>query len=319
MNIIVDSIRNLEVGEVQVYKNLAIAPILGNDSSLDYLVLAEAVTRGFQIDEDLKNPRVPYLLASNSTGRNVLAIAGDYVVGGRQNRALAQNIYFEINFNGQIPVRCIERGRWHLSPPSGKPEGSFEYLGTVSRHSARARSQAETWREAEMHLADSQVRSGSSDLSEVYRARREDFEKLKERFSTADNQVGMVAVFCRNGEKLFVADVFDKNAVLRKYFGGILESHFLDSGLDSKNTVELSREEAKGFLDSADTCNFTPINPVSLGQEYEMKKDNLLGSALVFENGLLYANLYTPKKSSMETLGQEEATPRIQRSIFANR
>ena len=179
MNIIIDSIRNLEVGEVQAYKNLAIAPILGNDSSLDYLVLAEAVKMGFQIDEDLKNPgSVPYLLASNRTGRNVLAIAGDYVVGGRQNRALAKNIYFDVNFNRQIPVRCIERGRWHLTPEAGRPAGSFEYLGTVSRHSARARSQAETWREAGMHLAASRVASGSDDLSEVYRVRREDFEKL---------------------------------------------------------------------------------------------------------------------------------------------
>jgi hypothetical protein len=61
-----------------------------------------------------------------------------------------------------------------------------------------------------------------------------------------------------------------------------------------------------------------PVTPVSLGQDYEIKRDDLLGSALVFENGLLYANLYTPKNRTAETQGQAEAVPILRRSIFAN-
>jgi FMN phosphatase YigB (HAD superfamily) len=56
-----------------------------------------------------------------------------------------------------------------------------------------------------------------ADSDWLNKKQKEDFEKLKQRFLTVDNQVGMIAAFYRNGEKLFVADVFDKNAVLKKY------------------------------------------------------------------------------------------------------
>ena len=44
-------IANLELGQPQYYKNMAVVPLLGKDSGLDYLVFDEAVNSGLQIRE----------------------------------------------------------------------------------------------------------------------------------------------------------------------------------------------------------------------------------------------------------------------------
>jgi len=121
-------LKGLEIGEIQNYRNLAIAPILGDDGPLEHITLANALSGGFEITEKGAGS-VPVLFAVNRTGKNVIAVAGEYVKGGRQNRTLMRNVYFDKNFEGDLPVRCVQQGRWgygereepFISPPIVPP------------------------------------------------------------------------------------------------------------------------------------------------------------------------------------------------------
>jgi hypothetical protein len=85
MEVVVDSIRKLEIGEIQGYGNLAIAPLIGANSSLDYLVMSEAINQGLKIGEVSRGGNVETIYVQNETGKNVLAIAGVYIRGCKQS------------------------------------------------------------------------------------------------------------------------------------------------------------------------------------------------------------------------------------------
>ena len=51
MENIKEQLENVEIGKIQKYKNLAIAPILGSDSGLEHLALSDALEEGLVITE----------------------------------------------------------------------------------------------------------------------------------------------------------------------------------------------------------------------------------------------------------------------------
>jgi hypothetical protein len=109
---VAEHVRSLAVGSVQVHGNVALAPILRPAGRLHHLVLEEALTQGLTLREK-DQPTVPWLLARNESGKHVLALEGEYVRGGGlQNRAFVRTVYLAPGFEGAVPVRCIESGRW---------------------------------------------------------------------------------------------------------------------------------------------------------------------------------------------------------------
>jgi len=66
-------VSSLKLGDPQVYRNLAIAPLMGKDSKLDYLTFDEAVNSGLSIDE---TGSVPTLHFTNKTGKEILILQG---------------------------------------------------------------------------------------------------------------------------------------------------------------------------------------------------------------------------------------------------
>lgn len=307
MEVIQKHVRNLEIGEIQKYRNLAIAPILGKDSNLEHVVLADALRSGMEIREK-GSGNVPTLFAINRTGKNVLAIAGEYVVGGMQNRTIVKNIYFDKQFEGEIPVRCVQRGRWNYGAqdirpdyfpvPSRRPKRE---PATVFRHGGHAplmaclaaKSQHETWSAVEEVLCCADVRSASSDLHAVLEERQEDLNKYKENFPLVNRQVGNIAVIGKNGQKIFVLDLFDRANILGKYHNNLVESYALEAGLRGNGGVEVNEREVRGFLDSVDACDFQKQEPVSVGEDYKIAGANLQGSTLLFNNNLVYMNFFS--------------------------
>lgn len=295
MQIVIDYVRGLEVGEIQSYRNLAIAPLIGDSNSLDYFVLSEALKQGFEITE---SGSVEKLYVSNNTKKNVLAIEGSLVYGGKQDRVFIRNAYFAKSHKGEIPVRCVEAGRWSwssgvLRTPSSRKGSSFEFGGVVPKSLTKVAGQRDTWSGVETLLNEANISSKTHSIGEISKTRKKDFEKFKENFSLVDGQVGTVAVFYKCNKKSFVADVFDKDSIFKNYFDNLLESYILESGLDEKNKVDLTPQEARGFLDSVDSCEFNKRAPISLGEDFTMKGEGLLGASLCYNGSLVYANLIT--------------------------
>src|SRR5262245_49851478 len=114
-----DLLGGLEQGEPLRQAELTFIPLypalahIGRE--LGYLPLDEAMTQSLiQITEQLQ-ATVPELKATSTAEIPVILISGEQVVGGLQNRVLNTTILVGAHTTLQIPVTCVEQGRWHLS------------------------------------------------------------------------------------------------------------------------------------------------------------------------------------------------------------
>lgn len=311
--------RGLEIGEIQKYENLAIAPLIslnGNKSSIEYLVMPEVVNKSFIVKEK-EIADVPSLYAENKSENNVLSINSQLIWGGDQDRAITRNILFEKGFIGNISVLCVEQGRWGEQSKTGFGSGGVvprEFVGS-SGYSDHER-QSETWDSVRDYMRETSVRSPTSSVSDVYRQKRTFLEDYRENFSIVDNQVGAVAFIIRRGKKLFDIDLFDRPRSFEKYFDHLLSCYVVRGGFDGSNKADFSREDAREAINMAELCDYNGINPkVGMGNDYELNNSEMRirGSTIENNDEIIYANLFTlPRKGVKEdtrrTVGIE--TPR---------
>ena len=79
---------------------------------------------GLLIEEISTSGSVPALLARNESSRDFLLLAGQIVKGGKQNRGINLDVLVSAGASAQIPVTCVEQGRW-----SGGPRTRFQHAG----------------------------------------------------------------------------------------------------------------------------------------------------------------------------------------------
>src|SRR5210317_2233968 len=104
----------VKIGRKQSHKNLEVFPLLfTNGGTLDYMLLDEALEENsidiIEIDE---GGSVPDLKVKNKSGKMLLLIDGEEVVGAKQNRIINTTILIAASTTVTIPVSCVEQGRW---------------------------------------------------------------------------------------------------------------------------------------------------------------------------------------------------------------
>ncbi|MCG3775344.1 MAG: hypothetical protein JW395_2176 [Nitrospira sp.] len=104
----------ISFGSPQTFRNLAVVPLL--DPSLPaagWLTLDDALARGVtEITEVSEAGSVPQLRLLNRGDQAVFLLDGEELVGAKQNRILNLSILVPGKTNLEIPVSCVEQGRW---------------------------------------------------------------------------------------------------------------------------------------------------------------------------------------------------------------
>ena len=184
----------------------------GQSKAMHYSVLDSALFQGHaRIKEVSESGHVPQLLFENLGADPILLVDGEQLVGCKQNRVLNMSILAEGGKETEIPVSCVERGRWRSdsSEFSSSDESSFSAMRMAKMASVsdnlknfdRAESnQGEVWE----HIYSKSMRMGSSSQSEamsgIYERHREQIRLYIEQVEPRLNQVG--AVFAVNGRVL---------------------------------------------------------------------------------------------------------------------
>lgn len=285
-------VAGLEIGSLDLHKNLCVASLLRRDAAAeDYIVLEEALSGGLKIMEQ-KCPDVPEVDIENNTGSEVLIVFGEYLLGGGQNRQVAANIYLEKGFKGKLPVRCIQRGRWN--PGSGKEFKEYGgYAPTVTKMGTRLKhnAQGEVWGSIDDIAERTQTFSNTSDLSEIYDKQKESLEEYTAQFAQLPDQVGLVAVIGLNGKKMFVADIFDSYATLQKHYAGLIRAHALEARGRPVDKIEISKDEVNEFLSEFMKASLEDPKHISLGTDYTLSSGDSTGTTLISKEKIRYASL----------------------------
>jgi len=203
-----------------------------------YLTFDEATT-GEALDvHELGTGSVPVVEVETSDAP-VVIFSGDTIVGGMQNRIVNVTIWLAPHRKTQIPVTCLEHGRWdrstgvHFSSGPKADLGMRRMLNAQVQHSARmaapsdgpapyrySADQGEVWAEVDRkHLrAASSSRTGA--LHDLYAREASDVEALERAFPYPDGASGAAVAI---GGRLVALELFDRAATARKQWRRVVE------------------------------------------------------------------------------------------------
>ncbi|HEX8283710.1 MAG TPA: DUF6569 family protein, partial [Pyrinomonadaceae bacterium] len=279
------------------YKNLTIFPVAGEDlpGSADYITLDEGTRAGSVVITEKgagspaaharPHPRVPQSAARqqnvvysgggasvnelslvNRSGKKLVLLAGEVIVGGKQDRIVQEDrVIPPVSVPVALSVFCVEHGRWSAqragynagggaAAPDNGP-AKFSSLGAVAHPKLRAaaqdkKAQGEVWKEVSDNNAKLGTSNGTDTYQEVYASKRvgaqmDDYLRALEREVLQPGVVGVVVA--RNGKAVW-ADVFAGPRLFASYWPKLLKSYVVDALGDDRSDARPSVADASRYL-----------------------------------------------------------------------
>ena len=261
------------IGKAQHHENLTLFPILAQaDRDLPYLLMVDALASGTLTISEKGEGTVPFLLAKNSAPHPTLLLDGEQLVGARQNRMTNRSILLPAMTTLEIPVSCMEHGRWHFvseefSPaPQNAPsrvrrraremevramhEAAARGFGERSSHRDLQMAQGEIWQEISAMGEKLGGASPTGALDALYVHQQDQIHRWLEAFPLLPLQVGLVAFLKSTPLGL---DAVGSPGLFAKLHRRILTGYVLDAmdGLDGLESAGGHGEPTMGSPDPA--------------------------------------------------------------------
>ena len=278
MKVLDSFIENLYTGEPVTVGQLRVTPVfIREERALPFLEFEEALARELvEVTEVSEGGSVPALFVNNKAERDVIIVDGELLVGAKQNRVVNTTIVIPARASVEIPVTCVEQGRWRYSSRNFTSGGSHSYssLRSLKHQSVTASlrdtgryisDQGSIWGDIRAKMGRMASPSPTMSMSDVYESSvsREDEAKLADEVKPQSRQVGYFA-YVRDG--FAGGDVFGSSELCRAKLSKLLRGHYLDS-LDSYlEFPRLTIEQVFGQVKAA-----TPEQFASVGRGTELR------------------------------------------------
>jgi hypothetical protein len=240
---------------------------------------------------------VPELCIENKGHIALLALDGDEVVGGRQNRIFNASMLLG-HGETKVPVSCVEEGRWRETKGSQFTAG--ERLPHGLRHSSHAAvghslhsqgghvsDQRAIWRDIESGHRSHHSRSDTAALSDWYAAQKDLVQAYQEALPYPDHALGMVVGL---GGQWVGCDLFDQADTARHYWPRLVRACAPEA---ARSAHLLPTTSAQAWLDDLHTCRAQTFDSPGLGLDVRLQGPRLTGSALVYAEVLVHLSLFT--------------------------
>ncbi len=201
--------------------------------------------------------QVNRLAITNNSGKILVLIAGEIVVGGKQDRIMANDcIIPSTNKATPVDVFCVEHGRWQQRSSGRDADGKFVAAeGVMAAPKVREKAQAKkdqssVWNEVSEKVSKNGVATSTGTLNSVYedgsvKKKLDAYESaLKGKFSSANIVGAVVAV----GGKIVTTDVFANSRLFQAYWPKLLRSYSLEAISSGETSGQVSTEAAQAFL-----------------------------------------------------------------------
>jgi hypothetical protein len=240
--------------------HLTVFPLTTDTPQADpgYRLLDEAIAAGeLVVHEKGKSGQVSELLVSYTGKDPVYAMAGELLLGGKQDRIVAApTIIPPGSKQFKVSVFCVEHGRW--ADKGTLKFGSGKRLAHTSlRQMAHKQSQTAVWAE----VAKTNAKRGTKNASDTYRSAINDTARnakvdqavkaILARTRQTESMVGLLVAV--NGEAI-AFDRFDSPGLYRKLEPKLVRSYVAEAfDVKAAKSTALSKVGAKAFMDSAKT------------------------------------------------------------------
>jgi len=323
MSIIANRMESLDLGAVDTFKGLSMAPLLGESTGPDYLLMEEALSsQCAKVDEVSLEGSVNQLLFRNGCDKSVLLLDGEEIQGAKQNRVLNITILVPARTDLKIPVSCVEAGRWHNQGREFAPsrqmhfaEGRAAKMSQVSesmRHSSsRQADQGDVWNHIAGKMSRMQMHSPTSAMSDAFDYSEARLEEYVKAISSRSGQIG--AVFAINGIVVGM-ECFNNAETYTKMHQKILRSYAIDALEKQGQTqdMEFTQDAARSFLQEVSKSNMEAFEALGLGRDIRISGGQVKGGALVHNDQVIHICAYMIR--TVREQGQARDFSRLVRS-----
>ncbi|MCX7611238.1 MAG: hypothetical protein N2043_06590 [Ignavibacterium sp.] len=304
----------IETLSFQKHKRLSVVQFATNNkNTFDYISCDKAIKQNFiEVKEVSQQGSVNDLLLINNSNQYVFFMDGDILQGAKQNRVLNTSVLAAPNTKIKLPVSCVEQGRWrtvsakfnpsdYVSPQKLRAKKSEAVKMNLMSSASYYASQGEVWDEVSSYLRMNFVNSRTSNLSDIYENKKQDFEKFIELFKPAEDANG-IAIFV--DQQLLNTDVFNRTDIYNEYFPKILRSTAMEVFYLQDKENNLTEAEAfyktTDLFDNLPQIKFTTHPGVGVGEEKRFDTKALTGLELSFQNHLIHLTLLNLEYNSSE-------------------
>jgi hypothetical protein len=290
MKVLEHFIENLYTGEPVRVGQLRVTPVfIREDSALPFLEFEEALGRGLvEVTEVSEGGSVPNLFVRNRAERDLLIVDGELLVGAKQNRVVNTTVVVPAGASVEIPVTCVEQGRWGYTSrnfTSGRSHSSSslrslkhrtvtDSLRVTGRYTS---DQGSVWGSIREKMSRMRSPSPTMSLTDVYESSvsGEDEARLAEEVRPQAGQVGYFA-FVREG--FAGGDVFGSSELCRAKLAKLLRGHYFDA-LDAQ--LEFPRLSASDVLAQVRAARPEQFAGVGKGSELRFESASVQGACKV--------------------------------------
>lgn len=286
----------VRVGEAATHGPLRVFWLNGGAAAaLAVATLEEARSRGDLVIAERDQASVPDLIVENRGKSHVLLLAGEILLGGKQNRVLTEDILLPPGSGPRnVGVYCVEQGRWSGRTKEFEAKGSFAAPGLRSKVMERA-DQGRIWAEVNRYSRSMGAASPTESYQEIYE--KPEIGKYLEEAAKRLNHgspSGAIGAAAFVGRSMAGLDLFFESGVFAREWPKLLRAHALDAyrqqGRPESDEGAL-RGRVEEILQAAAKAEGGLRTGAGAGHLFEFHLERLRGSALIFDGRIVHAAL----------------------------
>jgi len=313
---LIDLVTTVEIGQAAVAGNLALLPLIaGRHSAADpphYFLYQQAQEAGLVSIEEVSDAgSVGTLRVANRADRPVLLVEGEVLLGMKQTRVLNLTILVPAASVLNVPVSCVESGRWHSmsEEATGKaavnlaPSVRAAKTVTVARSMRSARSfasdQGAVWAGVDRILDGHGANAPSRSYADLAGRGSRPLTNLAATVGPAPGQVGVIA--CVAGH-VACADMFEAPEVLASMWSGLVASYQAEAAMsDTKPLGSRADAAARKWFRSIAAGSPSVGPELGAGSHLTVVAPDLEAAALVHEGRVVHLSAFPAHRSASPT------------------
>lgn len=299
-----ERLQTVEVGQPTEASGLQVFALRWQPGDgLNYLTLDDGLSAGvLEVTELSEGGSVPTLKVHNRAGECAFLMAGEHLVGAKQNRVLNASILVAAHSDLPIPVSCVEAGRWGYRSRafgSGGTSSHGKLRRMMHSHSTRhyhsegtpTSEQGEVWSEVSRKLCAMGSVSPSSDLHQAYQDRSAGLDSVLQALPAPEGAFG--AVFACGG-RIAGADLFDRPSTLTKLWPKLIRAYALDALEEDKAAPPVTAAAVKDWLRTALEARAEAFKSPGVGDDVRLEGSGLIGAGLFVGDHPVHVELFIP-------------------------
>lgn len=295
-NPIAELLGHIAVHPARRFRSLVVFPLTAHRvfDPCDYATLDESVRMGWLKLSEVGEGTVPQVAAENTSDRYIFLMAGELITGGKQNRAIADDVVIAPHSGPiVIAVRCIERGRW-----KGRT-GAFGARGGITGFEIRRRTQTGASQESIWAAVDRRLKAvGESPAGQDLEAALRSPNVRRALAEYADAILpglppGCVGMVVAHGHTIVGADVFCHARLFGKLRAKVLEAYALDAiGVEyPAAAMPPSQRDVRAFLRQTAAARVAYVQTPGAGRLARLSGE-VDGSAMVRQGAVIHLTAY---------------------------